>query len=161
MDIQQIGNLIGYPVYVFGRDWVEKHIASGGKVRHLFTREGAKPRCSCMGWMRFGDCRHLKMLRDDWSWMKEGGVVPDYVRAYLPDLEELSPGIAERFERRLATDAEVLGTVPEYIMQLSMLLPEAVPREIRMIVAVHTFADGRQLAVRLGNRGCVEGVEPV
>ena len=124
MDIQQIGNLTGYPVYVFGADWVEKHTASCCKVRHLFTKtledsehapicgmpvKIANVRCSCLGWMRFGDCKHLKMLRDDWSWIKDGGVVLEYVRAYLPDLDELLPGVAERFERQFAMDAELLG----------------------------------------------------
>jgi len=176
MNIQRIGNLIGYPVYVFGRDWVEKHTASRGKVRHLFTKtledsehapicgmpvKIANVRCSCLGWMRFGDCKHLKMLRDDWSWIKDGGVVLEYVRAYLPDLDELLPGVAERFERQFAMDAELLGAAPDYIVHINVPLPEGEMPGAEAIVAVHKFADRRQLTIRLVNRGCVEGAEPV
>lgn len=151
----QVGEYVGWPVYLEHKagDWhLDRYKGPGGgqRARYLFTYDAGRVRCSCLGWMKYGDCKHLRALRADWSWVKDGGVVPEYVQAYLPELVvglDLEGGISMA---RTACEALDHTEVMDYIGSVTLPLPADAPEDVEAAWAVHRFPDGRGLAVVLG-----------
>jgi len=151
----QVGGYVGWPVYLEHKgdhEWhLDKYKGPGGgqRTRYLLTPTDGRVRCSCLGWMKYGDCKHLRALRADWAWVKDGGVVPEYVQAYLPELVlglDLEGGISMA---RAACEALDQSEPLDYIGSVTLpLLPDS-PVGLETAWAVHRFPDGRGLAVVL------------
>lgn len=74
--LEAMGEALEYPVYVArdgnGRDVMDRVSNEGGRLtrkRYFIT---ARQQCTCIGFMKFGKCKHLKMLTGDDSWVKRG-----------------------------------------------------------------------------------------
>jgi len=146
-----------YPLYLFEPDdagWqVRKVHASGYEQRYAVTGVEPVARCSCLGWMKTGDCKHLKTLRGDWSWVKpkDGGEpgVPAELAAYAA-ARATGPGDTD--EQLDAKAVATAGMLPPVCGGVEVNAP-AVPDAPAQIMFVHEFASGFRVGILVRFRG--------
>jgi len=129
--IKTIGRLVGWPVYALhGREWVEKHTRRGGAFRFLL----GPGQCTCLGWMRFGQCKHLQMAAGDAAWVPgEDGWSGEMVRDYIGTLEPLCPGAVERWTAAWTAGQRCYGE--HTVKQVTLAVPEAMAGEYTFLIA--------------------------
>lgn len=93
-----LNRFVEWPLYVFfaddGGKKLDKISNKNGKFnrkRYLITDDS---RCSCLSWMKVGNCKHLKAMRGDFSWTGNGvsaGVAVEYVSKIIENSESIFP----------------------------------------------------------------------
>ena len=94
-----LNKFVNWPLYVYCRDTqglnLDKITTDKGKFlrkRYFITEDS---RCSCLSWMKVGDCKHLKSLRGDFSWTGNGvsaGAAVQYVSKIIETSDSVFPG---------------------------------------------------------------------
>jgi len=145
------GVRVQYPLYLFTPDaagWqIRKLHPNGYEQRYAVTGVEPVARCSCLGWMKTGDCKHLKTLRGDWTWVKpKGGDVPGVPSHYAAAAvaRALHP---EDTEEQLDAKAEAMaGMLPPVCGGVEAKSP-AVSESPDRMMWVHEFSDGLRLGI--------------
>ncbi len=93
-----LNRFVEWPLYVFFSDDRGKKLdkitnknGKFGRKRYLITDDN---RCSCLSWMKVGNCKHLRSLRGDFSWTGAGvsaGVAVEYVSRIVENSNSVFP----------------------------------------------------------------------
>jgi len=118
------------------------------RQRYLIT---GGSQCTCMAWMKSKDspkmCKHLQMLNGDYSWVKGGGVGPDYMKRMLEDLVRTS---ADALPLSSKAWELVAAEVPDTAIQcISLPILDKMTKPFDKIAATRTFMDKKEMMVEL------------
>lgn len=79
-DFKKFTELLEFPLYlriktstgsIIDKLETVKNKSYFDRYRYIVTGEN---QCSCLGWMKTKDCKHLKMIRNDFSWVGDSPV---------------------------------------------------------------------------------------
>jgi len=116
------------------------------RKRYLITGE---TQCTCLGWMKFRDCKHLKMLRRDMSWVKN----PPPFSFAVEEFERLFVELQKRFtsfaERDLPDFLSVLEDAhPDTVRVMELCFPESeYPPNMVLAVSIAKWSEGYDMAI--------------
>lgn len=163
-DLVELREAFDFPIYVVTPNATGAYVDVLGEKDGAVTRQRyfttAGTQCTCMGFLKGGNCRHLKMLAGDYSWASDGkGAVGAYA---IEEATRLAESVGQKhypdFAGGWVPDPE---SVPDIVLGIELRVGSGGPGGVERFVAVKNFADGQKLAVALifGSGGSPEGAE--
>ena len=149
-ELAELEEAFDFPIYALTKN------PTGYFVDVLSQKEGALNRnryfvtagtqCTCLGFMKGGDCRHLKMLRGDYSWSGDGAVA-----AYAVDeATRLAETVGvKHYPEFVGGWVPAIDAVPDIVIGIELRVGSCGPGGIERFVSVKTFADGQTMAIAL------------
>jgi hypothetical protein len=130
--LDELKSTFEFPIYVVTRRddspqlLVDKMTLVDGKVSRpsrRFVLPGVQ--CSCLGWMKFKECRHLKMVEGDYSFV-EPGVPASYA---VDEAERLVEAVGRKhFPGSVSGWRVNVDTIPEVVTGFDLNIVGEGPR---------------------------------
>lgn len=111
------------------------------RKRYIITNEN---QCTCLGFMKFNDCKHLQMLRGNFDWIKRGvsgTILKDVVSDLIKHLKDTLPESASQWE-----NIELGESITE-VKGVELIIKDQTKKKANRIIGVKTFFNNSQLAV--------------
>jgi len=144
-----VTSLFDPPFYIFKQEGLlltcsKLHNPKDGKFSVTTYRIVEGKQCTCMSFMKVGNCKHLKMLADDYSWIMEG--VPwDYA---IEVLDELIKKCGDSLPKSAADwNVDSMKDGPEYVAAMELGIKDKLRRQPERLIAFKKLPGKRQLAI--------------
>jgi len=106
--------------------WLDKEVF---RQRYVISAGG----CTCLGHARFGDCKHLKILRGDASWIKTG-IGPELAE------EETARMFQILHDYGIETRPVEFEEIPEIVTVIELTAPRLADRGLVAVATRRKFA---------------------
>jgi len=151
-DLNELREAFDFPIYAITENATGHFVDVLAEKDEAMTRNRyfvtAGTQCTCLGFLKAGDCRHLKMLRGDYSWASDGkGAVAAYA---VDEAERLAETVGRKHYPEFAGGwVPALEAVPDVVLGIELRVGSRGPGGVERFVSVKKFADGQKLAVAL------------
>ena len=149
IQFERITKLLDPPFYVFREEPVgivcdKLTVTPDGKFdKKRYILVGGK-QCTCLGFLKKENCKHLKMLHDDFSWIEQG-VPRDYaievVTNVIKECADFLPASAASWSAKLTDEG------PDYVVAIDLEIKDKTRKQADRIVAFKKLSSKMQLAV--------------
>lgn len=129
--INAMKEALSFPVYVFTKSptgYVVDKIMENEDNPNNFLRDRyltiGTSQCTCLGYAKTGNCKHLKMLNDDDSWIDKGvpsELLLDEVNRLIAFCSKAFPESSENWRDLVSTPSDL----PELVKQITLTITDA------------------------------------